>query len=423
MLHKLKPKSEFAGNVLTLMTGTTIAEAIPVAISPVLTRIYTPKDFGVFVLFMAISTIFGSVANGRYELAVMLPEKDEDAINIAALGMFIVTSVSLVLFIIILFFHGFILDLLGNKDISLWLYFIPMAIFFIGLFNVLNYLNIRMNNYKVIAKANIHNSLIRAFIQLSVGIMKSGASGLISGVLISRFFTNLKLFKGIIPDNNLISNIKIFKIKELGKRYINFPKFSVWAILLNTLSQNLLNILVSSFYTISTLGFYSLVNRVLGIPATLLGNSIGQVFFKQATKEKQETGNAMKSFNAIVIRLFFIGLPIFLILFFIIEDMFVFVFGEKWRLAGKYAHIVIPLFFVRFISSPVAIIVSIFEKQQYSLLINIILILTSIGSVFLSWKFNMDFTDFLKIFTQLMSLNYFLFLFYYYKLAKGKQSL
>ena len=84
MLTKLKPKSEFTRNVLTLMTGTTIAQAIPIAISPILTRLYTPKDFGVLALFVAITSIFGSIANGRYELAIMLPKKDEDAINIFA---------------------------------------------------------------------------------------------------------------------------------------------------------------------------------------------------------------------------------------------------------------------------------------------------------------------------------------------------
>ena len=86
MLTKLKPKSEFTRNVLTLMTGTTIAQAIPIAISPILTRLYTPKDFGVLALFVAITSIFGSIANGRYELAIMLPKKDEDAVNILALG-------------------------------------------------------------------------------------------------------------------------------------------------------------------------------------------------------------------------------------------------------------------------------------------------------------------------------------------------
>jgi len=77
MLNKLKPKSDFSKNVLVLMTGTTIAQAIPIAISPILTRLYSPEDFGVFALFVAITSVFGSVANGRYDLAIMLPKKDE----------------------------------------------------------------------------------------------------------------------------------------------------------------------------------------------------------------------------------------------------------------------------------------------------------------------------------------------------------
>lgn len=89
MLTKLKPKSEFSRNVLTLMTGTTIAQAIPIAISPILTRIYTPEDFGVFALYMAIASIVAVVATGRYEMAIMLPKKDSDAINIVALSILI----------------------------------------------------------------------------------------------------------------------------------------------------------------------------------------------------------------------------------------------------------------------------------------------------------------------------------------------
>lgn len=74
---KFKPKSEFSRNVLTLMTGTTITQAIPIAISPILTRIYTPEDFGIFALYMSVVSIVSVVATGCYELAIMLPKKDE----------------------------------------------------------------------------------------------------------------------------------------------------------------------------------------------------------------------------------------------------------------------------------------------------------------------------------------------------------
>ena len=103
----MQSKSEFSRNVLTLMTGTTIAQAIPIAISPILTRIYTPEDFGLFAIFIAITSIFGSMANGRYELAIMLPTKDEDAINIFALGFIISTFISLVLLLLVVLFHDF----------------------------------------------------------------------------------------------------------------------------------------------------------------------------------------------------------------------------------------------------------------------------------------------------------------------------
>ena len=91
MLNKLKPKSEFSRNVVTLMTGTTIAQAIPIAISPILTRIYTPEDFGVFAVYLSILTIVAVVATGKYELAIMLPEEENDALNLVSLSILLVS--------------------------------------------------------------------------------------------------------------------------------------------------------------------------------------------------------------------------------------------------------------------------------------------------------------------------------------------
>ena len=106
------------------MTGTTIAQAIPIAISPILTRIYTPEDFGLLALFVAITSIFASIANARYELAIMLPKKDEDAINIFALGFIVTTSLSLVLLFLVVLFNDYFTKLLNNEEISICLYFI-----------------------------------------------------------------------------------------------------------------------------------------------------------------------------------------------------------------------------------------------------------------------------------------------------------
>ncbi len=420
MINKLKPKSEFSRNVLTLMTGTTIAQAIPIAISPILTRIYTPEDFGVFALFIAVTSIFGSIANGRYELAIMLPKKDEDAINIFALGFIITTFISLILLVLIVLFNDYFSQLLNNEEITIWLYFVPIAVFFTGLFNILNYFNTRKKQYKDLAKANIIKSIILAIVQLSIGFIKQGASGLISGQIISQFFANTKLLSNIIKNKVLISKISKIKMIALAKRYKDFPKFSMWAIFANTLSLHLTNILISSFYSVATLGFYSLVQKLLGMPSALIGSSIGQVFFQQATKEKQETGKAIKSFNSTIKKLIIIGLPSFGILFFIVEDLFAFVFGEEWRIAGIYAQIVVPLFFIRFVVVTVSAIDTIMERQNIFLLFNIVLLLVSLIVIYISKDINFEL--FLINYLFGIGSTYFLYGFILYKMAKNEFS-
>jgi O-antigen/teichoic acid export membrane protein len=420
MINKLKPKSEFSRNVLTLMTGTTIAQAIPIAISPILTRIYTPADFGVFAIFLAITTIFGSISNARYELAIMLPEKDEDAINIVALGFLITLLMSIILFIIIVLFHDYFIKLLNNQEIGIWLYFVPITVLFIGLFNVLNYFNNRKKNYKDIANATIIKSIALSIVQVAIGFLKNGASGLISGQIIAQLFANVKLLKNIIKDKELVSSISKEKMKTLAKRYINFPKFSMWAIFANTLSLHLTNILISSFYSIATLGFYSLVQKVLGMPSALIGASIGQVFFQEATKEKQKTGKAIKTFDNTVKKLIIIGVPSFTILFFIVEDLFAFVFGEEWRIAGVYAQTVIPLFLIRFIVATVTTTNSIFEKQKISLLWQFSLLFFSILTIYISNLLEISFIEFLYIFTVNGFIHYSVLYYILKKVSQGK---
>ena len=203
-MKRFKPKNEFRQNVLTLMTGSTVAQAIPIAISPILTRIYTPADFGVFALFIAIVGMFSAIASGRYEMAIMLPKKDENAINIVALGFIITVFISLALLVFILIFDNYLTMLLNNKEIGFWLYFMPISVFFVGFFNVLSYFNNRKKYYKDIANATMLKSIVLAIIQLLIGFLKPGATGLISGQIISNAFANMKLLKNISKDKKTV---------------------------------------------------------------------------------------------------------------------------------------------------------------------------------------------------------------------------
>ena len=367
-------KSEYSKNVFTLFGGASLAQAIPIAVSPILTRIYTPDDFGLLALFVALTSIPSVISSGRYEQAILLPKDEESAINIFALCLLLISLTSLLSLVVILIFNDIIVDLLNKPEIKYWLYLLPLSIFLVGLFNLLSIYNVRLKKYLDISKATIIKTIISAFIQLSFGFLKSGFLGLVSGVIFSQLFANLKLLRNIITNKELISKIKLNQIKIKTKRYIDFPKYSLPATLMNTLSGSFINILISSIYSVSTLGIYSLVLRLVSIPTTIIGSSFSKVFYQEAMLELNSTGYIKKIFRKSLFKLFLIGTPIFLLLYLIAEDLFSFVFGQSWAVAGTYTKIVLPFFYIRFISSALSSILSIYEKQKMEFFINFIIL-------------------------------------------------
>jgi len=413
LLKKLKPKSEFSRNVLTLMTGTTIAQAIPIAISPILTRLYTPEDFGVFALFIAIVSIFGSVVNGRYELAIMLPKKDEDAINIFALGFIINISISLIIMLIILIFHNSIADLLNNKEILPWLYFIPFVVFFIGLFNILNYFNNRMKHYKDLAKVNIYKSIANAIVQLSFGFMKAGALGLISGQIVAQIVSNTKLFFNI-KKMDLFKSINKTKMIVLGKKYKNFPIYSAPAVLCDIGALQMPYIFFNKMYMEQLVGYYFLATKIIFLPASLISSSISQVYLKEITRKAALKRCIMPIFRTVFIKLFFTASFFTLIFYFFSPILFKFFFGDNWIKAGEIASILSIVFFIRFIVSPLSSILTInsFVKsgskwQWIYFIITLILFLYAYSK-----KIEFDIFIYYYIFIELCLYLYYLYIIY-----------
>lgn len=371
MLKKLKPKSEFSRNVLTLMTGTTIAQAIPIAISPILTRIYTPQDFGVFALFISIVAIFSSIASGRYELAIMVPKDDENAINIFALGFLIVSSLSFLLLVFVFLFDEAITNLLNNPEINMWLYFIPLAVLFIGLFNLLSYFNNRKKNYKDIANATIVKSIVTAVIQLGIGFMKQGATGLISGQIISNIFANMKLAKNILEDKSLLSNISKLKMKQQALEYKDFPKFQAPHAFINTFSSNTPVYMFSLFFNSTIVGFYALSTRIVFSPLMILAGASAKVYNQKVSEIYNQNGDSygftirlLKSLLKKIIIPF-----LFIVVF--APDIFAFIFGEVWREAGIYTQILSPWILLNILVSSISFIPSLINMQKKAFIVSL----------------------------------------------------
>lgn len=353
------------------MTGTTIAQAIPIAISPILTRIYTPEDFGLVALFLAIASIFGSIASMSYELAIVVPDKDEDAINIFALGLIFTFIMSLILLILVVLFNDDLINILGNEEIGFWLYFVPVSVFFAGLFNILKYFNTRKKNYKDIANVTIAKSIILVVIQLSIGFIKQGATGLIAGNLASNVFSNVKLFKNILKDKVLISKISKEKIIAVAKKYKNFSKFSMPSAILNTASLQVPIILLGIFFNTAIVGFYSLSNKLVRMPIGVIGYSIGNVFYQKISNLKDNKEALKKLTLKTYKKLLQIGIFPFSTLVVFGDCIFSFVFGEQWIIAGEYVQVLALWMFVVFISSPLSNLCFILEKQKQAMYFNL----------------------------------------------------
>lgn len=406
-------KSEFNRNVLILSGGTVIAQAIPILISPVLTRLYTPADFGTLALFVSITSIVGVISCGRYELAIMLPERDEDAINVAAVALLFNTAISLLFFLIILLFNQPLLKILKAESLSFWIYFAPLTVFFMGLFNILNYTNNRFKLYKDIAKSNIYKSIAGAIVQLTLGFLKSGVTGLITGQIASQAVANWRLWKNI-ESRNILKSVHKNQMKQMASRYHKFPKYSMGAGLMNVAAYQITNILIGAFYGQTALGHYYLAQRILGLPSTFIGSSISQVFFQKANEEKIKTGRAINTFNSTLKKLVLISLPIFLIIFIFVKPLFPYIFGEKWKEAGLYAMILTPMFAIRFVSSTLSLSYIVFEKLRYDIYVNIFLLLTPCLLI----KIFKSFLNFILYYSISMAILYLSFIFIYKMLCK-----
>ena len=402
MLSGLKSKS--VRNVITLMSGTAIAQAIPIAISPILTRLYSPEDFGVLALYLSITSIISIIATGRYELAITLPEKDEDAIQIVWLACILTILVSASVFVIVLFFGSYITSLLQNEKIQKWLYFIPLTVFFSGVYSTFKYWHNRKKKYSVLSKGRVVQTFNTGAINLGIGaINKGGVGGLVFGNLIGQFLSSL--YMGFVFFKNDRQNIEVrkSKIKELAKRYSNFPRYDVMASFFNISANQLTHVFFNMFFGAITSGYYFLTQKIFTMPITLIAGAIQDVFKMEMIEVYLANGDTRRLYLKTLKRLVLLSILPTILIYFVSIDLFVLVFGVEWKPAGEFVQIMTPIFFLRFISFPLSYMVYIAEKQVYNSRAQFLLLLVILASFLICKEYSA------KIMVQLLTLVFSLF--------------
>lgn len=383
MLKRILPKTEFSKNVLTLISGTTMAQMLPFLLAPLLARLYTKADFGVLTIFTSVTAILSIVGAGRYELAIIQAKKDEEAINIFALGLLILTAFSLLLMGVVLVFNAPLAAMLGDEHISFWLYFVPVAVFLLAFVNLLTNYNNRKKYYKNTATATVARSGVLSVTQVAVGYVKTGAMGLISGQLLAALVANAVMFTSVLKDRVLWSKVSQPKMIALGKAYKRFPQYDLWSALFNVAASNVMVLLMADLFSVAVVGLYGFAFKIISRPSTLIGTAFGQVFYQSSADVREDK----QAFRAIVWstykKLVMMSVLPFSILAFYSDYIFSFVFSAAWLQSGVYTQILSPWLMIAFIASPLSTVLLSLNKQNVLLRINIVLFVFRVSSILL----------------------------------------
>ena len=414
--------NKFNQNVAILLVGTVMSQAIPIAISPILTRIYSPSDFGLFALYFSISMILSVFVTGRYEMAIMLPKDEVDAVDITKLSISITVIVSALLFVVIYIFKARIAEALKNKEIENWLLLLPVTVLVIGFYQSLNYLNSRHEQFKTLAFSRFARSINTSGFSLLMGFFKTGNNGFILGDSIGQAIATVFLFFRSSKLLNVFKNsIDINRMKMLAIRYKHFPLFNVPSGLLEKSSGQVPIILLANFFGNNFVGLFSLSQRVISAPSGIVARAFGDVFRQQATKEYVENGSCKNLFTKTFKKLFFLSILPFIVLFIYSPVIFEFVFGKEWRIAGEYAQLMTPMFFLQFFVSPLSNMFYVAEKQKLDFVIQFILFLSLCLGLYIGFHFFDSSFVAILLFTCVYCIKYIIELLLSYKFSLGNK--
>lgn len=366
-------RGEFLKNVATLVSGTTFVQIIAILIYPVLSRIYTPEDFGLFGLYLSIISITAILATAKYEMAIMLPEKEDDAVNLLGLSISVSVTISLFLMVIILLFNRSISLLLGNETIAPWLYIVPFSTLMVGLFQAFKFYANRNKKYRLITGANVGQSLTNSAAKLSVGPLIQGPAGLIAGTILGQLIGALLfIIPGIHKNREKLAWLNRGKMRNLSKEYNLFPRFTMVQGVTNNLSAALPVFIFNSYFTAAIAGYFTLGYSIIQRPMNLVATAFYQVL-SQRIIERYNLGQRIypdiKKFLYRLLQL--VTIPFILVAIFA-PAIFRVVFGQEWEEAGRYTQIIIPWMFTSSIAMPLSFIPDMFRRQKKALVLDLI---------------------------------------------------
>ncbi len=374
--------SDFSRNVLIVLSGTTVAQLIPIATLPILTRLFTPDDFGLFYLFSSISAILLIAATGKYELAILVPKEKEEALEVGYLASLLSLFWSALIFLIIILFKNNIGALFNEPDLGLLLLFIPLQIFIKSGNDIFRYWFNRNKAFKLLTGNQILLSISNVIFRIGAGWWSWGSFGLVLATIAAQF-TGLLWYIFALFNQGFSSfkKIEMNRLKALAIKYKKFPRDMVVGGLFHSGSLQLPPILLNSLFVSSIAGYFGIMNRVALIPVNTISKAYEEVFKQRISEAIHQNTPCGPIFYRTFKQLLFISIGPAILFAFIAPYLFEWALGTAWKEAGIYARIFAVPILLQFILTPLLSTFYLLEKTHLytlSYLLQIILVLASI---------------------------------------------
>ncbi|MBN2521614.1 MAG: oligosaccharide flippase family protein [Bacteroidales bacterium] len=381
---KVHIKSEFVRNSLTLSLGTTISQAFPMLLYPVLGRIYTPAEFGLLATLTSIIAILIVLSTGKYENGILIADTKQDAANIIGLVLIMSFSILLISFIVLQLFANQFSLWFNEPQLKKWFFVCPLTAFAIIIFNCYNEWCVRNKYFTSLSWNKITNSSSVTLSKVLFGFVKIFSNGLVVGDLIGRSISAFGCIVRVLrKDRFSFIQISFNRIMYLAKHYIEFPKFTLPGQLIDTLNTQLPILMITYFFMSEEVGYYSMAMAVLSVPAGVISVAIRDVFRQRANEEWVSKGNCKNIYIKTVKMMVMIITPVSILLIFILPWLFSFVLGKTWQMSGIYARILMPNVGILFVFQVVAAIFIIADKMKELFIWEIYSIILTIISLFI----------------------------------------